>query len=69
MSDRALTYVADFSGIDGDAEVRKSTLWTPYRSTAEVSVRNRLFTVIEGASKGADRLSAKLYSIGPDHVL
>ena len=30
MSGRALTYVADVSGTDGDAEVRKSTLWTPY---------------------------------------
>ncbi len=30
MSDRALTYVADCSGTNGDAEVRKSTLWTPY---------------------------------------
>ena len=29
MSDRALTYVADFSGTNGDSEVRKSTLWTP----------------------------------------
>jgi hypothetical protein len=30
MSDRALTYVVDFSGTNGDSEVRKSTLWTPY---------------------------------------
>jgi|HubBroStandDraft_5_1064220.scaffolds.fasta_scaffold1456114_1 hypothetical protein len=30
MSGRALTYVAEFIGTDGDAEVRKSTHWTPY---------------------------------------
>src|SRR5580698_4834068 len=30
MSDRALTYVAEFSGTNGDSEVWKSTPRTPY---------------------------------------
>ncbi len=31
MSGRALVYLTDFFGTDGDAEVRKSTLRTGYR--------------------------------------
>src|SRR5882762_5556513 len=30
MSDRALAYVVEFPGTNGDSEVWKSTLWTPY---------------------------------------
>ena len=33
MSGRALTYVAEFFGTDSTPEVRKSTLWTPYRES------------------------------------
>ena len=33
MSDRALTYVVDFLGTNGDSEVRKSTHRTPYRES------------------------------------
>jgi len=33
MSGRALTYLTDFFGTDSDAEVRKSTLQTPYRES------------------------------------
>ena len=33
MSDRELAYVIEFYGTNGDPEVPKSTLWTPYRES------------------------------------
>jgi hypothetical protein len=37
MSGRGLMYVVEFSGTNGDPEVRKSTLWTPIESLLGVS--------------------------------
>jgi len=45
MSGRALTYLTDFFGTDGDAEVRKSTLRTAYRELIG-SLKCRIHKVI-----------------------